>query len=192
VTVSFNRNRRKKGRIFKIVLLGDGGVGKTALRHRFLGQGFQADYMMTVGADFAIYTTEINKEKVKLQIWDLAGQDRFKDVRTGFYQGALGALMVYDVTRKESADHLINWKKELAKNTNQEDLIIEPQIVLVANKIDLREQIPSSLSQREGKKIAKTLGKVKYIETSAKDNVNVPQAFLELANNIYNSITENN
>ena len=136
MTVSFGKRRR--GRIFKIALLGEGGVGKTALRQRFLGKGFEASYMMTVGADFAIYKTEINGEEVKLQIWDLAGQERFKEVRSGFYQGTLGALMVYDVTRKDSADNLLNWKEELLKYTKE----INPELVLVANKIDLSSKIP--------------------------------------------------
>lgn len=186
--LSFNK-RRKKGRIFKIILLGDGGVGKTALRHRFLGQGFEKNYMMTVGADFAIHSMQINNENVKLQIWDLGGQERFKDVRSGFYQGALGALMVFDVTRKESADNLPKWKEELLSNLSQFDQATKTQFVVVANKIDLRKEIPSSLNKTQGRKVARKLGKVKYFETSAKDNENVPQAFLELTTLIYNSLT---
>lgn len=182
MTVSFSKKR--KGRIFKIALLGDGGVGKTALRERFLGKGFQSSYMMTIGADFAIYNTKINGEDVKLQIWDLAGQERFKEVRSGFYQGVLGALMVYDVTRKESADNLIAWKEELKKYSGIE----KSSLVLVANKIDLRKSHATSLTKRDGKKVSKSLGNLKYFETSAKDNINVPEAFLDLAQNIFNSL----
>ncbi|MFV2015862.1 MAG: GTP-binding protein, partial [Candidatus Heimdallarchaeota archaeon] len=128
---------------------------------------------------------------IKLQIWDLAGQERFKEVRSAFYQGTLGALMIYDVTRKESAENLLNWKEELKKHSSHGSTIAQT-IVLVANKIDLRDKIPTSLNRREGKKVAKKLGNVKYIETSAKDDVNVPQAFIELANKIYTSVTNNN
>ena len=182
MTSSFSRKRA--GRIFKIALLGDGGVGKTALKERFLGKGFQSSYMMTVGADFAIYSTEINGEQVKLQIWDLAGQDRFKEVRTAYYQGALGALMVYDVTRKDSAENLVHWKEELLKHGNE-----NPAMILVGNKIDLRDKDPTALNNKAGKRVAESLGNVNYVETSAKEDLNVPKAFMDLANTIYSSIT---
>jgi len=180
--------RKKSGRLFKIALLGDGGVGKTALKERFLGKGFESSYLMTIGADFATYTTQINGEEVKLQIWDLAGQARFKEVRSAFYNGTLGALMVYDVTRKESAESMPAWCEELVKNAGE-----NVNFVLVANKIDLRKADPTALTKKDGLKISKTLSTdtkktIKYIETSAKDNLNVPQAFLDLATEIYQSL----
>lgn len=187
LSTSFIR-KKKGGRLFKIALLGDGGVGKTALKERFLGKGFESSYLMTIGADFATYSTKLNGEEIKLQIWDLAGQTRFKEVRSGFYQGTLGALLVYDVTRKESAENLLNWVDEVK--------MVNPNIsfILVANKIDLRNAEPGSLTKRQGQAIAKKIAKknndvpVNYVETSAKDNLNVPQAFLDLANVILESI----
>ena len=189
MSTSFIR-KKKSGRLFKIALLGDGGVGKTALKERFLGKGFESNYLMTIGADFATYSTTVNGEDIKLQIWDLAGQTRFKEVRSGFYQGTLGALLVYDVTRKESAESLVNWVEEIKNYSGNENL----SFILVANKIDLRKEAPEALTKRQGLTIAKNITKningkkVNYVETSAKDNVNVPQAFMDLAEVILDSI----
>ena len=188
MSTSFIR-KKKAGRLFKIALLGDGGVGKTALKERFLGKGFESSYLMTIGADFATYSAKIQNEDIKLQIWDLAGQMRFKEVRSGFYQGTLGALLVYDVTRKDSAENLVNWVEEVKNYSGNPNL----SFILVANKIDLRKQEPASLNKRQGKLIAKKIEKangsaVHYVETSAKDNVNVPQAFLDLAEVILSSL----
>jgi len=189
VSTSFIR-KKKSGRLFKIVLLGDGGVGKTALKERFLGKGFESSYLMTIGADFATYTAKVSNEDIKLQIWDLAGQTRFKEVRSGFYQGTLGALLVYDVTRKESAENLVNWVEEVKNFSGNENM----SFILVANKIDLRKETPESLTKRQGQTIARNITKkvngkkVHYVETSAKDNVNVPQAFLDLAQVILDGI----
>ena len=191
MSTSFIR-KKKSGRLFKIALLGDGGVGKTALKERFLGKGFESSYLMTIGADFATYSSKIQDEDVKLQIWDLAGQSRFAEVRSGFYQGTLGALLVYDVTRKESAENLINWVAEVKKYSGNENL----SYILVANKIDLRKAEPGSLTKRQGQAITKKIAKaadvksVHYVETSAKDNINVPQAFLDLAEVILSSISK--
>lgn len=188
LSTSFIR-KKKGGRLFKIALLGDGAVGKTALKDRFLGKGFESSYMMTIGADFATYTTQIDNEEVKLQIWDLAGQTRFKEVRSGFYSGTLGALLVYDVTRKDTAESLIGWVEEAKKFSGNSNV----SFILVGNKIDLRKQAPESVTKRQGLLIAKKLAKsnnsvVPYVETSAKDNLNVPQAFMDLATVILESL----
>lgn len=188
MSTSFIR-KKKSGRLFKICLLGDGGVGKTALKERFLGKGFESSYMMTIGADFATYSATINGEDVKLQIWDLAGQKRFEEVRSGFYQGTLGALLVYDVTRKDSAENLMNWIEEAKKYSGNASL----SLILVANKIDLRKGNTGTVTKRQGQLIAKKIAKsnnslVPYIETSAKENLNVPKAFLDLATVIFESL----
>ena len=159
------------------------------MKDRFLGKGFESSYMMTIGADFATYTTQIDNEEVKLQIWDLAGQTRFKEVRSGFYSGTLGALLVYDVTRKDTAESLIGWVEEAKKFSGNSNV----SFILVGNKIDLRKQAPESVTKRQGLLIAKKLAKsnnsvVPYVETSAKDNLNVPQAFMDLATVILESL----
>lgn len=178
--------RDRSTRIFKVVLLGDGGVGKTALRERFLGRGFESSYMATVGADFATHEVEVGGERIKLQIWDLAGQARFKDVRSGFFSGALGCLMVYDVARRQSAENLKSWLEELQQNSKKTAVLS-----VVANKIDLRETDNTALSTELGLSIARKLQdyhsegwEVPYYETSAKESINVPEAFLGLTTKI--------
>jgi len=176
---------RRSERIFKIVLLGDGGVGKTSLRNRFLGKGFRSSYSATMGTDFSLYKTKVNHNgkqiNIKLQIWDLAGQRRFKTVRAGFYKGTLGALMIFDSTRPKSAEHMIEWANELRANTDKSVIM-----VLAGNKIDLRNQYPEAMSSIDGERIASQISKggsnkrIAYFETSAKDNTNVPKAFNEL------------
>ncbi|MHA2207219.1 MAG: Rab family GTPase [Candidatus Thorarchaeota archaeon] len=119
---------------FKIVMLGDGAVGKTALTTRFTQEQFDADYKRTIGSDFAIKRLEVPEKdsSVTLQVWDLAGQPRFEIVRQGFYRGARGGLLVYDVTRRRTFLNAENWKEEAFKNLQR-----EIPLVVVANKVDL-------------------------------------------------------
>ena len=108
----------------KIVLLGDGAVGKTNIRKNYLGQGFTKDHLMTIGADFAaadkVLQIEDKEYNITFQIWDLAGQGTFNQVRSMYYRGVFGALVVFDVTRKNSFDNLSSWIKELYKNLTED------------------------------------------------------------------------
>ena len=125
--------------VIKIVLLGDGAVGKTALRLRFMGHGFQSSYLSTIGADFALKEVRTahpkTKEEIttKLQIWDLAGKQHYSNIRSNYYIGAHGAFIVYDVSRRSSFDNISNWIVELKKNIGN-----KIPIFIIANKIDLR------------------------------------------------------
>ncbi|MHA1451066.1 MAG: GTP-binding protein, partial [Candidatus Hodarchaeales archaeon] len=105
--------------LIKIALIGDGAVGKTALRERFIGREFKANYLMTIGADFATYKTTVDGKEIKFQIWDLAGQQRFESVRTLYYRGTMGALMVYDVTRAETFQNTPKWIEECFKHSGK-------------------------------------------------------------------------
>ncbi len=171
--------------IFKIVLIGDGAVGKTTIRKRYLGEHFEPHYVITLGADFSIKETEIGNKKIKWQIWDLAGQPRFDQIRPSYYQGAVGALVVYDITNKTSFENLPHWISEFwshAQNGKPFPLII------IGNKIDLEyarevdhaavnsyvDQLNSSARSQYG------FG-IKHILTSAKMNKNIDKAFKELA-----------
>ena len=172
----------------KFVLCGDGSVGKTTLRHAYFGHEFKASYLMTIGADFSVKNVPISrknnpKETIKVQFWDLAGQPRFSKVRSMYYPGSHGALLIYDCTLLESFENIVNWLEELKKHLG--DRI---PVVLIANKIDLRTSVPISVSSKQGKALAKAIGKyylleefiVPYIETSAKFGANVDQAFHSL------------
>jgi len=161
---------------YKIVMLGDGAVGKTAMTTRFTQNFFDSDYKRTIGSDFAIkrlVLTENGEEThVTLQVWDLAGQPRFESVRQGFYRGARGGLLLYDVTRRRTFLNVDNWKEEAFKNLNG-----EIPLVLVANKVDLEDS--RVVTTEEGEKYAKK-HKMMYVESSALTGENVEEAYANL------------
>lgn len=174
--------------VCKICLLGDGSVGKTALRETFMGKAFTGRYIMTIGADFAIKTINIGNDNIKFQIWDLAGQQRFGAVRSLYYRGSMGALLVFDVTRKDSFDNILSWVNELWDNNGKKKV----PMVLLGNKIDLRNTFPEGTTEQDGQNLAKNLSEicsdggfcVEYVETSAKTNQNVVRSFSLLGENI--------
>jgi small GTP-binding protein len=174
--------------VLKIVLIGDGGVGKTAIRERYLGKGFKAQYLLTIGADFAMRDDVIRGESIRYQIWDLAGQQRFDAVREVYYKGSVGALLVYDVTRPDSYFNTPKWINELWTNNGRGRL----PIVVVANKVDMRELSDDTVSPEQGRIFTERLTKLTrpegfdcyYIETSAKTGVNIQSAFTLLGENI--------
>ncbi|MFW9929785.1 MAG: GTP-binding protein [Candidatus Thorarchaeota archaeon] len=176
--------------ILKLLLIGDGGTGKTSLRERFLGKGFKSDYMMTIGADFAIYKFENGEyeKPCKLQIWDLAGQSHFSGVRPAFYSGCHGLLYVYDVTNIDSLEDTTDWLREALKYIGK-----PVPIVYLGNKIDLRERgNKSHITKLKGKKILRKIHNdfnlnkypFNFNETSAKTGVNVKESFLMLSDAI--------
>ncbi|OLS23921.1 MAG: Transforming protein p29 precursor [Candidatus Heimdallarchaeota archaeon LC_3] len=176
--------------LMKICLLGDGAVGKTALRENYLGKNFSSAYLMTIGADYAVAKVELSNKKIaKFQIWDLAGQERFNSVRSLYYAGSHGAIMIFDVTRQYTFTNLEGWLKELKKNLRS-GLV---PIILLGNKIDLRDIEDSNhLVYTQGVQLAKKLSEsysgesfsIKYMETSAKTGENVKKAFTLLADSI--------
>ncbi len=184
--------RELEGVLVKVVLLGDAAVGKTSLRRRWMGEKFKGHYLMTIGADFSVKTIKVNfgGEPVffKFQVWDLAGQVRFQVVREGYYKGAHGAILIYDITNMESYQNTPNWIYEFWKNNGRG---VTP-FILVANKIDLRNQIPHTIRPEYGNNYAAQLSEVTrpygfevpYLETSAKTGENVDQAFQLLGETI--------
>ncbi|MFW9844380.1 MAG: GTP-binding protein [Candidatus Thorarchaeota archaeon] len=159
---------------FKVVMLGDGAVGKTAMTTRFTQDSFDADYKRTIGADFAVKRLDIPdiNAHVTLQCWDLAGQPRFEFVRQGFYRGARGGLLLYDVTRRRTFLNIDRWKEETFTNTGR-----EIPLVVVANKIDLVES--RAVPTEDGEEYAKENGFI-YVESSALTGENVEQAYVNL------------
>ncbi|UCE13087.1 MAG: GTP-binding protein [Candidatus Heimdallarchaeota archaeon] len=176
--------------VIKIVLIGDGGVGKTAIRERYLGKGFRSQYLLTIGADFAMRDDTTNGIPVRYQIWDLAGQQRFDAVREVYYKGALGGLLVYDVTRTDSFFNTPKWINELWTHNSKGRV----PIVLVANKIDIKGSTDDTVSSEQGRIFTNKLSNLtksegfacNYIETSAKTGVNIQAAFSLLGENIMN------
>ena len=157
---------------FKILLLGDGAVGKTALVQRFVHGKFQKAYLMTIGMEpYSRYET-IDKTKVCFSLWDIAGQDRFKVMRGMFFRGAMGGLVTFDLTRRATFENAKTWIAE-AKKESPEALFI-----LVGNKNDLEDD--RVISSDEGEKLSKTLGCIGYIETPALTGENVEDAFYSI------------
>ena len=176
----------------KISLLGDGAVGKTNLRRNYLGVGFTSDHLMTIGADFAAVdkTFEIQNKKfdVTFQIWDLAGQETFSNVRSMYYRGCFGGLLVFDRTRPTSFENLSHWIKEMEKNTGKGPV---PLIVL-GNKYDLIEtadevvdmEMINNYIEKMNEKSEKKRFTVDYLDTSALTGLNVDKAFETLGTSI--------
>lgn len=160
----------------KVVLLGDGSVGKTSSLHRYIDGKFQDVYSPTMGVDILHQEVTIDDKKVNLQFWDIGGQDHFAKIRTRFYRNASLGLLVFDVTNKASFDHLDGWVAECYDNLKR-----EIPLVLVGNKIDLVNLRMITSSQVE-EWIANSRAKVvAWFETSAYTGVNVLEAFHRLA-----------
>ncbi len=180
--------------IMKICLLGDGAVGKTALRERYLGKGFASNFIMTIGADFAVKAVSVGGNPAKFQIWDLAGQPRFSSVRELYYRGSMGALLIFDCTRPQSFLNQDLWVDELWKNNGKGPV----PLVILGNKADLRGQSPEEVPNEQALAYAEKITKktkalgftVIYMETSAKSGLNVDEAFEQLGKSILNFVGE--
>jgi len=162
--------------LWKIVLCGDSFVGKTTIRKRAMGEHFAEEYISTVGADFSSYKIRLGDLTIGFQVWDLAGQDKYKYIRSSFYGGATGCFLVYDVTNPKSLNDLSAWVDEAIRYSNGTIEIF----VICGNKIDLKDQ--REVSKDKGKKFVAALKEssglqVVYIETSALTGENIDIAF---------------
>jgi len=161
--------------LFKLLLIGDSGVGKSCLLLRFADQTYTPNYISTIGVDFKIRTIELDGKTIKLQIWDTAGQERFRTITSSYYRGAHGIIVVYDVTDKGSFNNVRQWMVEIdryaSENVNR---------LLVGNKCDLSNK---TVDFETAKSLAEQWS-VTFLETSAKDNTNVENAFLTMAGQI--------
>jgi Ras-related protein Rab-7A len=165
---------QSKKQLLKIIILGDSGVGKTALMHQYVSKKFDPRYKATIGADFLSKDVEIDGSAVTLQIWDTAGQERFQSLGSAFYRGADACVLVFDVTQQESFSHLTSWMEEFNIQAGKRDC------VLIGNKIDLadKRQVTNRTAQNW---CQKNDDSIKYFETSAKENTGVEEAFLAVA-----------
>lgn len=168
--------------LFKYIIIGDSGVGKSCLLLQFTDKRFEVSHDLTIGVEFGARLIEVDKKAVKLQIWDTAGQESFRSITRSYYRGATGALLVYDVTRRETFEHVTSWLNDAKENSN-----MNMTILLIGNKTDLAEK--REVSTEEGKQFAAANG-LAFIETSAKTNANVDAAFTTTAEAIYKKIQD--
>jgi len=162
--------------LFKLLLIGDSGVGKSCLLLRFADDTYTESYISTIGVDFKIRTIEQDGKTVKLQIWDTAGQERFRTITSSYYRGAHGIIIVYDVTDRESFNNVKHWITEIDKYAAE-----GVNKLLVGNKSDLQSK--KVVSYDEAKELADGLG-VQFLETSAKNAHNVEESFNCMAGEI--------
>lgn len=166
--------------VFKVVLIGESGVGKTNLLSRFTRNEFNHDSRTTIGVEFSTRTIVVGDAVVKAQIWDTAGLERYRAITSAYYRGAVGALVVFDITKHQTYDVVDRWLKELYDHA-------EPSIVvmLVGNKTDLAQarEVPTE----EAKMFAENNGLL-FVETSALDSTNVEQAFETILKEIFHKV----
>ncbi|XP_026822615.1 ras-related protein Rab-13-like [Rhopalosiphum maidis] len=161
------------GESYKVLVLGDSNVGKTCLMHRFCDETYYDTYISTIGVDYKQKIIQLDEKPVKLQIWDTAGQERFRTLTTAYYRGAMGILLVYDVTNLDSFDHLTYWLKNIQENASPD--VIK---VLAGNKCD--NETVRAVDKADGEKIAECYD-MPFFEVSCKMDVNVEEAFQALA-----------
>ncbi|TRZ09016.1 hypothetical protein HGM15179_018072 [Zosterops borbonicus] len=162
--------------LFKLLLIGDSGVGKTCLVIRFAEDNFSSTYISTIGIDFKIRTVDIDGKKIKLQVWDTAGQERFKTITTAYYRGAVGIVLVYDITDEKSFENIQNWMKSIKENASA-----GVERLLLGNKCDMEGR--RKVQREAAEKLAREHG-IRFFETSAKSSQNVEEAFHTLARDI--------
>ena len=166
----------ESSKTFKILTIGESGVGKTCILRRFVENKFLKNHLATIGIDFKTKTLNINNQEIKLKIWDTAGQERFRNITTQYYKGADGIVLIYDVTDDASYEKIRDWMEQILSNTKREDI----SLVLLGNKCDME---PRAVTEEQGNKMAEEL-KVSYFETSALTGQGINEAFNELTRDI--------
>ena len=164
--------------VFKVLLLGDSTVGKTCFLMRFTENTFQEIHMSTIGLDYRFKKMTLeNQEVATVQIWDTAGQDRFRAITKNYYKGAHGILLIYDVTNQKSFDNVKNWVGQIRENASEKAIIY-----IVGNKVD--DTAHRVVSKEQGEETAKEFN-LKFYEASAKEDINIAPTFQALVNDIY-------
>lgn len=168
--------------LFKYIIIGDTGVGKSCLLLQFTDKRFQPVHDLTIGVEFGARMINIDNKQIKLQIWDTAGQESFRSITRSYYRGAAGALLVYDITRRDTFNHLTSWLDDARQHSNS-----NMTIMLIGNKADLEHR--RAVTTEEGEQFAVENGLI-FLETSAKTAVNVEEAFINTAKKIYDKIQQ--
>jgi Ras-related protein Rab-11A len=168
--------------VFKVVLIGDSAVGKSQLLARFVRNEFNLDSKATIGVEFQTRTLDIDHKTVKAQIWDTAGQERYRAVTSAYYRGAVGAMLVYDISKRQTFDHVAKWLGELRGHADNNIVIM-----LVGSKSDLENirEVPTE----DAKEFAENEG-LFFMETSALEATNVEPAFITLMTEIYRIVSK--
>ena len=162
----------ESSKTFKILTIGESGVGKTCILRRFVENKFLKNHLATIGIDFKTKTLNINNQEIKLKIWDTAGQERFRNITTQYYKGADGIVLVYDVTDEASYEKIKDWMDQILSNTQKDEI----GLVLLGNKCDVE---PRNVTEEQGLKLAEEL-KINYFETSALTGQGIKEAFEQL------------
>jgi len=168
--------------LFKVVLIGDSGVGKSNLLSRFTRNEFNLESKSTIGVEFATRSIQVGGKITKAQIWDTAGQERYRAITSAYYRGAVGALLVYDIAKHITYENVERWLKELRDHADANIVIM-----LVGNKSDLRHL--RAVPTEEAKAFAEKHG-LSFIETSALDSTNVEVAFRNILEEIYHIVSQ--
>jgi Ras-related protein Rab-11A len=169
--------------LFKVVIIGDSGVGKTNLMTRYTANEFSTETASTIGVEFMTNEVKVNGRNVKVQIWDTAGQERFRAISRSIYHGAKGAIVVYDITSQQSFDNVSMWLQELKVHVHA-----STHIFLVGNKCDMehvrqvRRETADAFARQHG---------MSFMETSAKDDVNVGRVFEMLVKSMHEAVMAN-
>ncbi|KAH1017883.1 ras-related protein Rab-3 [Dendroctonus ponderosae] len=168
--------------MFKLLIIGNSSVGKTSFLFRYADDSFTSAFVSTVGIDFKVKTVFRHDKRVKLQIWDTAGQERYRTITTAYYRGAMGFILMYDITNEESFNSVQDWVTQI--KTYSWD---NAQVILVGNKCDMEDD--RVISFERGKQLAEQLG-VEFFETSAKENINVKAVFERLVDIICDKMSD--
>lgn len=179
-----NKTNNTYDQLYKIVLIGDSGVGKSNLLSRYVRNEFNLESKSTIGVEFATSNVVINKKIIKIQVWDTAGQERYRAITSAFYRGTIGAIVTYDITKQRTLDSVNKWLTELKEHVAEPNLVI----ILCGNKSDLNHL--REVKTEVAKKFAQDNGLL-FLETSALDTTNVKLVFESLAQTIFTKIETN-
>ncbi|CAF0858648.1 unnamed protein product [Adineta steineri] len=168
--------------MFKLLIIGNSSVGKTSFLFRYADDSFTSAFVSTVGIDFKVKTVFRHDKRVKLQIWDTAGQERYRTITTAYYRGAMGFILMYDITNEESFNAVQDWCTQIKMYSWD-----NAQVVLVGNKCDLDQD--RAVTQERGQRLADQLG-LEFFETSAKENINVKAVFERLVDIILEKMSD--
>ncbi|KAF0989486.1 hypothetical protein HZS_3431 [Henneguya salminicola] len=168
--------------LFKYIVIGDTGVGKSCLLLQFTDKRFQPVHDLTIGVEFGSRVINIDNKDIKLQIWDTAGQESFRSITRSYYRGAAGALLVYDITRRETFSHLVTWLDDVRQHASPNIVIM-----LIGNKCDLEDK--REVKREEGEAFSREYGLI-FMETSAKAATNVEDSFIGMAKEINKKIMD--